>query len=146
MRLATGDDLDALIALHAELLGEDAGASPERLAQVLHDDILPSRWFELVVAQAVGRVVATCYLNVVPNLSRGARPYAVIENVVVTRALRGRGVGQALLRFTLERAWARGCYKAMLQTGSRSEATLGFYRRCGFSQTEKQAFMARPAP
>ena len=74
------------------------------------------------------------------------RPYAVIENVVVTSDLRHRGIGKALLRYALARAWERGCYKAMLQTGSKSEAKHRFYRSCGFSQTDKVAFVARPTP
>jgi GNAT superfamily N-acetyltransferase len=145
LRLATHDDLPALVALYAELHPADEPAPPERLAAVLQE-IVASRHFELALAEQGGRAVGTCYLNVVPNLSRGAAPYGVIENVVVTQAVRGTGVGKAVVRFALARAWARGCYKVMLQTGSRSPATHGFYRACGFSQTEKLAFLARPEP
>lgn len=117
---------------------------PGRLASVLAQILENSRHFELIIAQRDGTVAGTCYLNVIPNLSRGARPYAVVENVVVNQTLRRRGIGQAMMAFALERAWERGCYKAMLQTGSRSESTYRFYRACGFSQTEKVAFVARP--
>jgi len=37
----------------------------------------------LFVLEQAGAVVATTYLNVIPNLTRAARPYAVVENVVV---------------------------------------------------------------
>jgi GNAT superfamily N-acetyltransferase len=143
LRIATQDDLTSLISLYAQLNPGDAQPSQDRLSAVLHD-IVASRHFELVLAELEGRVVGTCYLNVIPNLSRGASPYAVVENVVVARAWRRRGVGRALLAFALARAWARGCYKAMLQTGSKSEGTFAFYRSCGFSPTEKTAFVARP--
>ena len=46
---------------------------------------------------------------------------------------------------TLQAAWDAGCYKAMLQTGSRAPATHAFYRACGFSPDAKTAYLARPS-
>jgi hypothetical protein len=45
---------------------------------------------------------------------------------------------------TLQAAWDAGCYKVMLQTGSRRESTHAFYRRCGFDPEEKTAYVAHP--
>ncbi|MFB8138347.1 GNAT family N-acetyltransferase [Streptomyces parvus] len=90
-------------------------------------------------------VVATTYLNVIPNLTRSASPYAVIENVVVDQALRETGLGKQIMADTLQAAWDAGCYKAMLQTGSRRPTTHSFYRACGFSPDEKAAYLARPS-
>ena len=70
-----------------------------------------------------GAVVATTYLNVIPNITRSASPYAVIENVVVDASLRGTGLGRQIMAGTLRAAWDAGCYKAMLMTGSRTPAT-----------------------
>jgi GNAT superfamily N-acetyltransferase len=145
IRLATVEDLPSLADLYRQLNPEDEALPPNQFAAV-SEDILSSKHFELVVAESGGRLVGTCYLNVIPNLTRGGRPYAVIENVVVTSHLRNRGIGKSLLRYALTRAWERGCYKAMLQTGSKSEAKHRFYRSCGFSQTDKVAFVARPSP
>ncbi len=78
------------------------------------------------------------------GMSRGAQPYAVIENVVVDATLRGTGLGKTIMAATLKVAWDAGCYKAMLMTGSKRPSTLGFYRACGFSQEAKTAFLARP--
>jgi GNAT superfamily N-acetyltransferase len=96
------------------------------------------------VLEADGVVVATTYLNVIPNLTRSASPYAVIENVVVEEAARGSGLGKQIMAATLQAAWDAGCYKAMLQTGSRRPATHAFYRACGFSPDAKKAYVARP--
>lgn len=143
LRHATRDDLDALIALHAQLNPGDVVAPRERLAAIL-DRIVASEAFSIVVATLDGSVVATCYLNVVPNLTRGGASYAVIENVVVDAARRGTGLGQAVMRFALAEAWRRGCYKALLQTGVRDPAVHRFYESCGFSAKEKTGFVARP--
>jgi GNAT superfamily N-acetyltransferase len=108
------------------------------------EQILGSPGLHIFVLEFDGKIVATTYLNVVPNLTRAASPYAVIENVVVEESLRGRGVGKQIMADTLQAAWQAGCYKAMLMTGSRKPATHAFYRACGFSPDAKTAYLARP--
>ena len=87
-------------------------------------------------------LVATCTLAVVPNLTQGCRPFGVIENVVTRPDRRRRGYGRAVLRHALAHAWDRGCYKVMLMTGRRNEATYRFYESAGFDRHAKQAFVA----
>ena len=109
------------------------------------EQILRSPGLSLFVLELDGVVVATTYLNVIPNITRAASPYAVIENVVVEEKLRGGGLGKQIMAGTLRAAWEAGCYKAMLMTGSRSPATHSFYRACGFSPDAKTAYVARPS-
>ena len=143
LRHATRDDLDALLALYAQLNPGDAPLARERAAAIL-ERILASEHFAIVAATQDDAVVATCYLNVIPKLTRGGASYAVIENVVVDATRRGMGLGQAVVRFALAEAWRRGCYKTLLQTGSRDPRVHRFYEACGFSASEKTGFVARP--
>ncbi|WP_433554427.1 N-acetyltransferase family protein [Micromonospora zamorensis] len=142
-RAARPDDLAQIISLYRQLnpddpvLDEDSGAAVFR-------QILDSPGLHLFVLELDGAVVASTYLNVIPNLSRSASPYAVIENVVVEASRRGTGLGRQIMADTLQAAWDAGCYKAMLMTGSRNSATHGFYRACGFSPDVKTAYLARP--
>jgi GNAT superfamily N-acetyltransferase len=98
----------------------------------------------LLVLDRGEQLAATAYLNVIPNLTRSASPYAVIENIVVDEPLRRTGVGKHIMGAALEVAWNAGCYKAMLLTGSRRASTHAFYRACGFTADEKTAYVARP--
>jgi GNAT superfamily N-acetyltransferase len=145
LRQARRDDLDALPTPHAQL-NQDDSVAPRAHLEAIRDPILASEHFALIVATQDERVVATCYLNVIPNLTRGGASFAVVENVVVEAALRGGGLGQQLVRFALDEAWRRGCYKVLLQTGSRDPAVHRFYEACGFSASEKTGFVARPPP
>ena len=99
------------------------------------------KYFEAFVDDAL---VSACALSVIPNLTRGARPYGVIENVVTDPAFRRQGLGRAVLNCALEYAWSRACYKVMLLTGRKNEATYRFYESTGFDRHAKQAFIARP--
>lgn len=53
------------------------------------------------------------------------------------------GLGRQVLRFALDQAWHRGCYKVLLQAGSRDPGVHRFYEACGFSASEKTGFVAR---
>lgn len=105
--------------------------------------ILATSGLYLFVLEEDNAVIATSYLNVIPNVTRSASPYALIENVVVEESLRGRGFGKLVMSGTLQAAWDAGCYKVMLLTGSRKTATHAFYRACGFSGDEKTAYVMR---
>jgi len=141
VRPAVAGDLDAVLGLLAQLNPDDAPLAPG-VAAATWREILARPGVETLVAELGGAVVACLTLVVVPNLSRGARPYALIENVVTDEAHRGRRIGRALLDAAVARAWELGAYKAMLMTGSKKESTLGFYRNGGFT-ADKTAFQIR---
>lgn len=77
-------------------------------------------------------IVGTCTLNLCANLSWSGRPYAIIENVIVSKGYRNQGVGKALLCFAKNTAQELGCYKVALMTGSKQQSTLQFYESAGF--------------
>jgi GNAT superfamily N-acetyltransferase len=141
VRQARENDLAAVLGLMAQLNPDDAAPAPAR-AEATWREILARPGVETWLAEADGAVAACLTLVVVPNLSRGARPYALIENVVTDAAHRGRRIGRALLDAAVARAWALGAYKVMLMTGSKQESTLGFYRAGGFT-ADKTAFQIR---
>ena len=88
-----------------------------------------------------GKIVSSCVCVVVPNLTRGVRPYAFIENVVTHADHRGRGFAGECLMHAKRIARENNCYKMMLLTGSKSEETLRFYEKAGFNSSDKTAFI-----
>ncbi len=116
---------------------EDAVENWERLRLYSGSDIF--------VGCAGETIVTTCTLVVIPNLTRGGAPYALIENVVTDPAYRNNGYGKAVLKAATEAAWRAGCYKVMLLTGSTRPATLTFYQNAGFEQS-KTGFQIRRIP
>ncbi|MGC4813176.1 N-acetyltransferase family protein [Micromonospora sp. DT228] len=142
-RAARPDDFAQIIRLYRQLNPDDP-VLDDGSDEVVFRQIVATPGLRLFVLELDGVVVATTYLNLIPNLSRSASPYAVIENVVVEESRRGTGLGRQIMAGTLQAAWDAGCYKAMLMTSSRTPATHAFYRACGFSADVKTAFLARP--
>ncbi|MCA0400829.1 MAG: GNAT family N-acetyltransferase [Proteobacteria bacterium] len=141
-RAARADDLLALLALYAELSPDnpplDVPMAEARLAQML---AMPQ--LHLGIGEIGGRVVTTATLLLVPNLTRGARPFGLIENVVTLAAYRGQGHARRLLANLVDQARDANVYKVMLMTGRKGESVLGFYESCGFARGTKTAFEIR---
>ena len=143
VRAAGTDDLAGVLALLAHLHSSDGGQCDPATAPDVWRAMLADPRLTVYVAGAHGLLVSTCTLVIVPNLTHGCRPWAVIENVVTDPAHRRRGYARAVLAHACAAAWAAGCYKVTLTTASDSTAA-GFYAVAGFSPGAKRAWIAYP--
>ncbi len=141
-RPATEADLPAILSLHDELQPKDPPPG-ESEARAVFAEILQRPGLEFVLLTDGDEVGGSIYVNVIPNLTRELRPYAVIANVILRAGLRGRGLGRQLMAAALDRARDAGCYKVMLLTGSSNPDTHAFYRSCGFDGDAKQGYVVR---
>jgi GNAT superfamily N-acetyltransferase len=145
IRAARPDDLAALLDLYVHLNPNNAALPDEaRVRQAWGQLLRGEGGVTCFVAEAEGRLVGSCVLAVIPNLTHGARPFGVMENVVTHRDCRGRGVGSRLVRHVLRLAWGQGCYKVMLLSGAWREEAHRFYERLGFRREDKVGFVATP--
>ena len=144
VRAARASDLAGVLALYRHLNPDDAPMSEER-ARAIWQRMLDQPDFRCVVVVCESTLVASCCVAVLPNLTRGGRSYALIENVVTHADHRRRGFGRMVLAEALRHSWDAGCYKAMLLTGSRRPETHHFYESCGFRSDDKTGFVARPS-
>jgi len=145
LRAARPNDLPQLIDLYIQLNPINSDLPDEATLTEVLDDILTNKNLYCVVAATPDdQLLGTCTLAVIPNLTHGARPFAVIENVVTHRDRRGRGIGAALIRHVLSAAWETGCYKVMLMSGASRTEAHRFYEKLGFVSDTKVGFVATP--
>nr|WP_159586532.1 GNAT family N-acetyltransferase [Chelativorans xinjiangense] len=142
IRPAKPDDLPGILALYRQLNPGDPILDLDA-AEAAWSVLLSSGLTTPFVAEIEGLLVSSCTLAIVPNLSRGARPYGVIENVVTHTDHRRTGLGRAVLQAALHKAWEANCYKVLLATGSQRESTLRFYEGAGFQRGGKTYFEIR---
>ncbi len=139
LRRATVDDLPAIVRL---LAADALGSARENLAE---GDLAPyERAFRMIDADpahllvvAVGAppgeaVVATMQLSFLPGLSRRGALRAQVEAVRVDTALRGQGLGAAMMGWAIEEARRRGCDLVQLTTDKSRADAHRFYERLGF--------------
>lgn len=140
IREAVAEDLQGLLELYLHL--HETAVSPEsEHLQKTWQTILEDRNRHLIICMEAGKIVSSCVCVVIPNLTRGIRPYAFVENVVTHSDYRGRGYASACLKYAAVIAEKENCYKIMLLTGSKDENTLNFYRNAGYNSTDKTAFI-----
>jgi GNAT superfamily N-acetyltransferase len=140
IREAEEKDLPQLLELYTHLHGDTAPIVNAEL-EGLWKEILAGRNHHVIIGLADGEIISSCVLIVVPNLTRDQRPYAFIENVVTHSEHRGKGYALEVMGFARCVARANGCYKLMLMTSSKLEATRRFYERAGYNSEDKTAFV-----
>ncbi len=135
-RDARRDDLAAVVRLYAD---DELGAARELVADPPAEEYL--RAFEeidrdprhrLVVVEDGGELVATLQLSFLPHLARRGGERAQVEAVRVRADRRGTGLGEAVLRWAVDQARARGCRLVQLTTDATRADARRFYERLGF--------------
>jgi ribosomal protein S18 acetylase RimI-like enzyme len=135
-RRATREDLSEIVRMLAD---DFLGAARER-----YEDPLPESYLkafgeiesdknnELIVAETDGLVVGTLQLTFTPSLSFQGGKRATVESVRVDARFRGRGIGQELMKWAIERARRENCVSMQLTTHSERKDAHRFYENLGF--------------
>jgi GNAT superfamily N-acetyltransferase len=133
IRAATEADLPSILALYVDV--EDGGPvlSIEEARSILaRTRNYPD--YTIYVAILDGSVIGTFELLIMDNLAHLGAPSGVLEDIVVHRDWRGKGVGKQMVRFAMNRCRERGCYKLALSSNLKREAAHRFYDRLGFQR------------
>ena len=133
-------DREALLELYLFLHEDQIPDCTDRL-MTAWKQIMNDANHHIIVYEQDGRIVSSCVCVIIPNLTRGVRPYAFIENVVTHSDYRGCGFATACLNYARQIAVENDCYKMMLLTGSKKEETLNFYKKAGYNSEDKTAFI-----
>jgi GNAT superfamily N-acetyltransferase len=141
IRHAIPNDIGRLLKLYSHLIPDEEPCSTD-LANKSFAEFLRYAGSAILLGEIDKILIASCAVVIVPNLTRGGAPYALIENVVTHTDYRGMGHGKAILEAASQLAWENACYKVMLMTGSQNSSTLEFYERAGFEQS-KTGFQKR---
>jgi GNAT superfamily N-acetyltransferase len=138
-RLAKRADLPSIVRLLAD---DDLGNQRER-----YEDPLPEAYYsafeqiesdpnhELIVAERNGEVIGTLHLVFLPSISYQGGLRAQIESVRVDKQFQSRGIGGALMQWSMQRAKQRGAHLVQLTTHKTREDAHRFYERLGFKGT-----------
>lgn len=134
------NDLKGLLTLYMQLHNNPMPAFDASL-HGLWEQILQDKNHHIIVGLMDGKIISSCVMIIVPNLTHGQRPYALIENVITDGNCRKKGYATAVLNYAKEIAQSENCYKIMLMTGSKQESTLKFYEQAGYNKNDKTAFI-----
>lgn len=89
----------------------------------------------IVIAELDGKVVGTTTLLIEPKFIHDGGLVGHIEDVVVGKKFQGQKIGNEIVKFLLEVAKNRGCYKTILNC---TEDVKEFYEKMGFKHTANE--------
>jgi GNAT superfamily N-acetyltransferase len=133
---ATPDDLPHLADLLAELFTLESDFQPERDKQInglrlILDNPALGRLFVLRIGAKVAGM-ANALITI--STAEGGR-VLLLEDVIVSRAHRGGGLGRQLIEHVLDWARGQGMTRVTLLADRDNHFALDFYRKLGFENS-----------
>jgi len=137
IREAESKDANVLEDLYKTLApnSKNIKVLPERIEQILSD----SNNF-LFVYDDHGVIAGTIFVTICLDPMYQFRPYAVVENVIVDKTLRGTGIGKKLLQHVENQCISQGCTKIMLLSSANRIEAHEFFTKNGYSGTVGKGF------
>jgi len=133
---ATAEDIPALSALLSLLFGQEAEFTPNPAAQArgLGQIIGDPKLGSVLVAWEGSQVLGMVNLLYTVSTALGER-VALLEDMIVSPAARGAGVGSRLLQEAVVVAQNHACKRITLLTDDSNLAAQRFYERQGFARS-----------
>jgi GNAT superfamily N-acetyltransferase len=109
-------------------------ADPDRVKQVFNEIIsVPNQ--EFLVIEVDGVVRGSLYLQIIPNLTHNAHPWAILENMIIDGNYQRQGLDGCLINYALKRCREVGSYKVQLLSNKKRKEAHLFYHSMGFDDS-----------
>jgi N-acetylglutamate synthase-like GNAT family acetyltransferase len=83
----------------------------------------------MVVCEVDGEIIGTATLHIQKKIIRNGGFAGLIEDVAVREKMRGKGIGEKMIKILIDKAKSLDCYKVIL---SCFPERINFYERSGF--------------
>lgn len=132
--VATLAELDELVGLLNVLFTQDIEFEPDYAKQKagLEQIINNPEIGEILVMKTDGKVVGMVSLLYSISTALGGK-VAILEDMVMSKDFRGKGLGKELLQEAIDFAQKHGCLRLTLLTDFDNETAIRFYQSAGFS-------------
>lgn len=136
IEFATAADLPFMADLLAELFTLESDFKPDREKQIsgLRTILDEPELGKLFVLRVDGKVAGMANALFTISTAEGGRAL-LLEDVIVNRDYRGRGLGRQLVEHVLNWAKLRGIVRITLLADRDNQAALDFYHRLGFGDS-----------
>jgi GNAT superfamily N-acetyltransferase len=138
--ILTENELSSLLELYQQLSSDNV--IDEITAKSIWQNI-KNQNIKYFIAKENEKIIASCYVCIIPNLTRGGKSVGFIENVITDEKYRKRGIGKTVMENVIKYAKEQYCYKVLLQSGNKRTDAHPFYEKIGFDGTSKKAFEMR---
>jgi GNAT superfamily N-acetyltransferase len=90
--------------------------------------------YKLFVAKYEGAIVGTFALAIMDNLAHLGKSSGLVEDVVVAKEMRSKGIGKKMMEYALDICKENNCYKMCLSSNLIRKRAHSFYENLGFKK------------
>lgn len=139
IRTTKESDLPQIAEIHAQFWEPPEVQNVERMREKL-PQLLNNPAYILLSAIDGDAVLGSVMGVVVEDLYGQCQPFLVVENMIVDKKARGRGVGKTIFAEMEARAKEKGCRYVILVTEADRKDAMAFYPSIGFHPTRNMGF------
>ena len=136
------EDISGILELYKQINNSNASSFTINDAEKIWENIEKYN-IKYFCAKDNGKIVGSCYICIIPNLTSNGKSIGFIENVITDENYRKKGIGKKLMEMAVEYAKENNCYKVTLQSGIKRPEAHKFYEKIGFDGESKKAFELR---
>lgn len=138
-RKANANDANAIANLYKDLVpNAPINVLPERITEITED-----KNTYLIVCADNGNIIATALVALCNDAMFTRQPFAIIENVIVSKEYQGKGIGKGLMDHIEKFCLASDCSKIMLLSSSDNRSAHDFYAAMGYDPNAKLGFIKK---
>ncbi len=134
IREARESDLEMLLPLYRQLGMDNGEVLPLVEAQRIYRRMGDYPDYRLYCALYEGDIIGVFAILIMDNMGHMGKPSAVMEDVIVGRKWRGRGIGGQMVAYAMERCREKNCYKLSLSSNTNRRDAHRFYEKLGFNR------------
>jgi len=134
--IAEKENLIGIIELYKQLIPEEESININRANEIWEQ--VEKNNIKYFIAIDNCKIISSCYLAIIPNLTRNGRSNGFIENVITNENYRKKGIGKKLIEMAIEYGKQNNCYKIILQSSFKRKENHIFYEKCGFDGNSKE--------
>ena len=135
------NELSSLLELYKQLNQDDNIINEITVKNIWEN--MKNQNIKYFVAKENNNIIASCYICIIPNLTRGGKSIGFIENVITEIKYRKKGIGKKIMENAINYGKEQDCYKIILQSGKERTDAHKFYESMGFDGESKKAFELR---
>lgn len=122
---------------YLELLEQLTIVDKENISQVFFNEFIDNlnNNHKIIVLEENNKIIATGTLLIENKLIHGISKVGHIEDIVVDKYCRGKGIGKKIISFLINEAEKNNCYKVILNC---KKNFIKFYENCGLIVNESQ--------
>jgi GNAT superfamily N-acetyltransferase len=139
--VAGKEDLPMILKLYEQLNPEENVINLEAAKNIWK--VIEQNNIKYFIAKENNEIIASCYMAIIPNLTRNGQSIGFIENVITDKNNRRKGIGKNVMEMAIKYAKKNNCYKILLQSNNKRKEAHEFYENIGFDGESKKAFEIR---